>query len=255
MQDSTFAHTVKTTKAKSSKPKSNANPNSKPKPKPKPKPKAISMIVNEDDHIAPVQCKESNPSIYREFYQPRSSILRSAVVLTNWEGSGIFFTNYMNRNYLPRMRKQLADIRVLAYLSRPGQSIQTQMKGVCDVLLLAILNNRPFKCSSFSSLFTRRLRQSPPAAFLRHRSPQPHLPRQSPRFWYSKNTPFFKTQNAAEFSSLRSAEFRPSQTSSISPKPRRAFRTETNSTNSTRVPWESPRRARNSRGFSRTRCI
>ena len=148
MQDSTFVQSIAGTKAKSAVAKSNSNPNSKPKPKPKPKPKTnvASTSFNPDDTIPPVQCQASSEDIYNNLYQPKSSVLRSTSMSSTWEGSGIFFTNYMNRNYLPRIQRHLGELRPFVYLSRPDQSVLTQMKGACDVFLLAILNNRPFQC-------------------------------------------------------------------------------------------------------------
>lgn len=235
------------TKAKSAIAKANS------KPKPKPKTNVASTSFNPDDAIPPVPCQESNDEIYGDLYQPKSSVLRSTSVLGTWEGSGIFFTNYMNRNYLPRVQRRLSELRAFVYLSRPGQSVLTQMKGVCDVLLLAILNNRPFQCT----LSLNRIRSSADYANLL----PPHFfasplfssiyPITLPDSGIPKK-PSIYIQNAAVCSSPRSAKSRPSPTTSISPTPPRAFPTETSSPSSTPVPWESPRAATCSRGFSGT---
>lgn len=172
MKDSTFVQSIAGTKAKSAVAKANPNPN----PKPKPKTKVASSSFNPDDAIPLIPCQESNEDVYNNLYQPKSSVLRSTTVSSIWEGSGIFFTNYMNRNYLPHTQRRVSELRAFVYLSRPGQSVLTQMKGVCDVLLLAILNNRPFQCASRRALLTYRLRQSAAPSFLRLAALLSHLP-------------------------------------------------------------------------------
>ena len=150
-------------------PSSTSKANVKPKPNP-PQTKTNQKPIDsrfQEKFVPSVKCVESSPNIYTKFYKPGSTELRSASVAKRWEGSGMFFTSFMTNKYIPQVQKSSTSNNAFVFLSKPNQSIISQIKGACDVLLLAILNKRPFKCSHCTPLsHLSRLRQSASPPFL-----------------------------------------------------------------------------------------
>ena len=65
---------------------------------------------------------------------------------TQWITGPEMFVDFMNLNYLPRFEKEMAETQSQIIYQKAGSiGIATQMYGVCDSLLLGILNDRLFQ--------------------------------------------------------------------------------------------------------------
>lgn len=65
---------------------------------------------------------------------------------TEWITGPETFVKFMNLNYLPRFEKEMAETQSQIIYQKAGNTgIVNQMYGVCDSLLLGILNDRLFQ--------------------------------------------------------------------------------------------------------------
>ena len=65
---------------------------------------------------------------------------------TQWITGPETFVNFMNLKYLPRYEKEIAETQSQIIYQKAGScGITAQMYGVCDSLLLGILNDRLFQ--------------------------------------------------------------------------------------------------------------
>lgn len=82
-----------------------------------------------------------------EYYAPRSTaprVLRKPK--TQWISGPETFVNFMNKQYLPRFQQEMEiTTNQIIYQKAGTVGIANQMYGVCDTLLLGILNNRLFQ--------------------------------------------------------------------------------------------------------------
>lgn len=70
---------------------------------------------------------------------------------TRWNTGNYKFQSFMNDYFIPFQQANSATFpNKTIYLKRGTTGIAGQMSGMCDVLLLSILNNRTFHCTIFS---------------------------------------------------------------------------------------------------------
>lgn len=86
------------------------------------------------------------PVNMKEVYLPHSTVPRNAMtVRSHWNSGSEQFINYMNKQFIPFQAQHTNDSNPIIYVKRGTTGIAGQMRGVCDVLLLSIIHQRPFK--------------------------------------------------------------------------------------------------------------
>ena len=87
---------------------------------------------------------------YNRFYQPGSTLPRNIPIpVTKWKSGHRSFKSYMRNVYIPMLIDHTNDTNPIVYIKHGTVGIAGQMCGICDGLLLSILNNRTFKCFPF----------------------------------------------------------------------------------------------------------
>ena len=85
---------------------------------------------------------------YRSYYRHNSFVpINISDPVTEWISGSSQFIHYMNTVFIPNQKKNILNQnKLIVYAKRGTTGIAGQMSGMCDVLLLAILNNRVFQC-------------------------------------------------------------------------------------------------------------
>ena len=85
---------------------------------------------------------------YRSYYRRNSFVpINISDPITGWISGSSQFIRYMNTVFIPNQKKNILNQnKLIVYAKRGTTGIAGQMSGMCDVLLLAILNKRVFQC-------------------------------------------------------------------------------------------------------------
>lgn len=85
---------------------------------------------------------------YRSYYRRDSFVpINISRPNTKWISGSSQFVDYMNTVFIPEQEQNVKNRKnVIVYMKRGTTGIAGQMSGMCDVLLLAILNRRAFQC-------------------------------------------------------------------------------------------------------------
>ena len=104
---------------------------------------------------------------YRSYYRQNSFVpINISDPISEWISGSSQFRQYMNTVFLPQQKKHILDRdKLIVYAKRGTTGIAGQMSGMCDVLLLAILNNRVFQCLRVCNSSLSRLRTSCSSSF------------------------------------------------------------------------------------------
>lgn len=102
----------------------------------------IPLLKNRPDDISSLGFN------YSSYYRVNNSQpIHIDLPKTKWITGNDKFKEYMNNVFIPHQQQHsLNTTTQIIYLKRGTTGIAGQMSGMCDVLLLAILNNRVFQC-------------------------------------------------------------------------------------------------------------
>lgn len=88
---------------------------------------------------------------FSKFYRDFSTLpIHIETPVSEWVTGSSIFQNYVNDVFLPRQMETVARAsNPIIYVARNDAKLEQQMIGICDVFLLSLLYNRPFKCCRF----------------------------------------------------------------------------------------------------------
>lgn len=105
--------------------------------------------------------KEDNPEFndkqvfydsfdHDKYYSQSSTVSTKSDSYSKWISGSLFFISYMNNQYV-HVQKRISEDRMnlknhLVFAAESSDSVVKQIYGVCDSLLVALLNGRSFQC-------------------------------------------------------------------------------------------------------------
>lgn len=94
-----------------------------------------------------------------KYYGKLSTVPVKTDSYSKWIGGSLFFTSYMNNQYVrvqKKINKDQTNLKKhLVFAAKNSDSIVKQIYGVCDSLLVALLNGRSFQCRFLHILSSR----------------------------------------------------------------------------------------------------
>lgn len=119
------------------------------------------VITKEEMKELDATGKEDNPEFndnqvfydsfdHDKYYVQSSTASMKSDSYSKWISGSLFFISYMNNQYI-HVQKRISEDRMnlknhLVFAAESSDSVVKQIYGVCDSLLVALLNGRSFQC-------------------------------------------------------------------------------------------------------------